>query len=119
MKSDRIIDITPQARADLRRIYGHLLESYPKFGATRAEAVMLASRRIEGFRQSVDRLALAPHRGTRHDHLLPGLRSATFDDLAVWFTIDDDAGTVRVLAMFSGGQDQHARMLARLSPPQR
>ena len=54
-----------------------------------------------------------PHRGTRRDDLLPGLRIVPFKRrTAIAFTIDDDARTVRILRVFYGGQDYEAVMRA-------
>ena len=59
-------------------------------------------------------LAAAPHRGTLHDDLLPGLRHVTLGRAVVWFDIVEETREVRVLAVFFGGQDHQRRMLARL-----
>lgn len=112
------VRLTPQALRDLQTIQRHLADSYIGFGEDVGAAVARAERRARFLRDQANRLEHAPHRGTRHDDLLPGLRSVTFDALAVWFMIDEGDGNVRILALFYSGQDQHARMLARLSPPQ-
>ena len=69
---------------------------------------------MESIRQDTKKLARLPHRGTTHDHVLPGLRHVTFGQVIVWFQVDDDAQTVRVLAVFFGGQDHTRKMLTRL-----
>lgn len=112
------VRLTPQAVRDLQGIQRHLANSYIHFGEDVRGAVARAERRVRVMRHLANRLVSGPHRGTRHGHLLPGLRSVTIDQLAIWFNIDEDAGVVRVLALSFGGQDQHARMLARLPPPQ-
>jgi plasmid stabilization system protein ParE len=112
------IDLTPQSLRDLKSIQRHLADSYIAQGQDIGPAVARAERRARFLRNQAGRLQHTPHRGTRHDDMLSGLRSATFDELAIWFIIDGPASTVRVLAFFYSGQDQHARMLARLSPPQ-
>ena len=59
-------------------------------------------------------LGEAPHQGTLRADLLPGLRSVTKDRAIFYFDIDDDRRTVRILAVFFGGQDHTRRMLMRL-----
>lgn len=54
------------------------------------------------------------HRGQVHDDLLPGLRKLTPGRATIWFTTDDGAGLIRVLAVFFGALDQHRHMLIRL-----
>jgi plasmid stabilization system protein ParE len=46
--------------------------------------------------------------------LAPGLRSVTKDRAVFYFTFDDDARIVCVLAVFFGGQDHQRAMLRRL-----
>lgn len=112
------IELSEHAEFDFERLTEHLAESYDAFGQERQHARRRALKRARQLRLLIQKLRSAPHRGTRHDNLLPGLRSVTFEELAVWFRIDEDAESVGVLAVFFSGQDQHARMLARLSPPQ-
>jgi hypothetical protein len=38
----------------------------------------------------------------------------TLHGAIVWFDVDEDAGEVRVLAIFFGSQDHQRRMIARL-----
>jgi len=52
--------------------------------------------------------------GTLRPDLLPGLRSVTRDRAIFYFDVDDDQRLVRVLAVFSGGQDHARTMLSRL-----
>ncbi|MEQ1616787.1 MAG: hypothetical protein ABL883_00400 [Terricaulis sp.] len=46
--------------------------------------------------------------------MMRGLRSDTKDRAISYFTVDDDARLVRVLAVFFGGQDHQREMLKRL-----
>jgi toxin ParE1/3/4 len=110
------IELGERAEHDFERLTDHLAESYEAFGQERQHARRRALQRAQQLRLLLHKLRYTPHRGTRHDSLLTGLRSTTFEELAIWFRIEEDAGTVRVLAVFFSGQDQHARMLARLSP---
>ncbi len=75
------VRLTAQAVRDLQAIQRHLVESYIRTGQDTAPAVVRAEKRTRFLRKQADRLETVPHRGTRHDHWLPGLRSATFDEL--------------------------------------
>ena len=65
-------------------------------------------------RADAARILAAPHRGEKRDDLLPGLRRLTIERATYWFDIDEERRTVRVLAVFFGGQDQVRHMLTRL-----
>jgi toxin ParE1/3/4 len=55
-------------------------------------------------RDFCDRLQLGAERGTRYDHIRPGLRIVGFERrVTIAFTVDDDR--VTVLRLFYGGQD--------------
>jgi plasmid stabilization system protein ParE len=59
-------------------------------------------------------LGAAPHQGTLHNTLLPGLRSVTKGRAIFYFEADDKKARVLVLAIFFGGQDHQRAMLKRL-----
>ncbi|MBY0563268.1 MAG: hypothetical protein K2P58_03695 [Hyphomonadaceae bacterium] len=59
-------------------------------------------------------IAKRPHQGTLLPNLLPNLRCVTKDHAIFYFTVDDEARIVRVLAIFFGGQDHQRHMLKRL-----
>ena len=61
-----------------------------------------------------DAIATASHRGTRRDAILPGARSVTIERVIYWFALDEPRQTVRILAVFFGGQDHARHMLVRL-----
>ena len=108
------VDLAAEAERDLDLIFDHLLESYLGFGEGLEEAFARAEARVREVRRAAGRLGTAPHRGERHDALLPGLRHVTVDRAVYWFEIDEAAERVRVLAMFWGGEDHVRRVLARL-----
>lgn len=113
------VEFADEAERDLDLIFDHLLESYQEFGEGFEEAFARAEARVRMVRRAADRLGTAPHRGERHDALLPGLRHVTMDRAVYWFEVDEamgdaTAGRVRVLAVFWGGQEHTRRMLARL-----
>lgn len=108
------VEFADEAERDLGLIFDHLLESYQEFGEGFEEAFARAEARVQAVRRGADRLGTAPHRGERHDALLPGLRHVTMDRAVYWFEVDEPVERVRVLAVFWGGQDHIRRMLARL-----
>lgn len=99
---------------DFALIYDHLVESYLSFGDSPTEATERAGQRLLAILDDSHRIATAPHRGSRHDDMLPGLRRLTLGKATFWFTADDAAGLIRILAVFFGAQDQQRRMLVRL-----
>jgi toxin ParE1/3/4 len=108
------LELSASAERDLTLIFEHLFASYRTFGETPGEALSHAAARVRTIRNSADRLLTAPHRGTRHDEMLSGLRHLTIDRAIFWFEIDETRQVVRVLAIFFGGQDHIRRMLLRL-----
>jgi toxin ParE1/3/4 len=103
-----------QALRDLDAIYDFLFGSYVQFGERPDIAVERAEGRLKGIRAEMRALGRIPHQGTRRDMLMPGLRSVTKDRAVFYFTVDDEARVVRVLAVFFGGQDHQREMLKRL-----
>ena len=66
-------------------------------------------RTVAAIRGYLGGFGSVPHRGTRRDDLMPGLRIVPFRRrTAVAFTVDDGARTVRILRVFYGGQDYEA-----------
>ena len=64
-------------------------------------AIDHAEARVLEIRATADRILTAPHRGERHDNILPGLRHLTIDRAIYWFDVNVDKETVRILAVFS------------------
>ncbi|MEQ1707731.1 MAG: type II toxin-antitoxin system RelE/ParE family toxin [Terricaulis sp.] len=100
---------------DLERIYDFLFVSYMEFGESADEADERAAKRVEGIEAAMERLAAHPHQGTLHPELMPGLRSVTKDRAVFYFIVDEEARTVRVLAVFFGGREHQREMLMRLA----
>jgi len=70
----------------------------------------VARRKLAEIAETAQSLRSLPHRGTRRDHILPGLRAIPAARRAVIaFTIDEDANEVYVLAITYGGADWIAR----------
>jgi plasmid stabilization system protein ParE len=103
-----------QAARDLRAILRFLIKSHLRFGVSFADAKTRAEKRMRAVRASMNALAAFPHKGTRRDNWMPGLRSVTKDRAIFYFVVDDEARAVRVLAVFFGGQDHQRAMLRRL-----
>ena len=108
------LEFSVEAERDLGLIFDHLLQSYLGFGESLQSAFERAGVRTLEIRAAAERILTAPHRGERHDDLLPGLRHLAIGRAIYWFDVDDDRQTVRVLAVFFGGQDHVRHMLARL-----
>ena len=70
--------------------------------------------RILEIRSAANRILTAPHRGERHDGILPGLRHLSLGRATYWFDVDEGRETVRILGVFFGGQDHIRHMLTRL-----
>ncbi len=108
------LEFSAEAERDFELIFDHLLESYIGFGESVESAVERAAVRVLEIRATADRLLTAPHRGERHDDILPGLRHLTINRAIYWLEVNAENETVRILAVFFGGQDHVRHMLARL-----
>ncbi len=108
------VEFAAEAERDFELIFDFLAESYRSFGAGAEDAIAHAARRVEAIRTAAVKLGDAPHRGTLHAEMMADLRHVAIDQAIYWFVVDDEARTVRVLAVFFGGQDHVRRMLARL-----
>ena len=108
------LEFSAEAERDFGLIFDHLFQSYLGFGESPESALDRAESRVLEIRSSADRILSAPHRGERHDDILPGLRHLAIARAIYWFDVDEGRETVRVLAVFFGGQDHVRHMLARL-----
>jgi toxin ParE1/3/4 len=102
------------ADRDLQAIFDHLIDSHLGFGETPSEAIRLAAVRLGKIHGAMARLGKLPHQGTLEPNLLPDLRHVTKDRAIFYFTADDAAEVVTVLAIFFGGQDHQRAMLKRI-----
>jgi plasmid stabilization system protein ParE len=103
-----------QANDDLDAIFDFLVQAHLHLGDDLETAFARAAARVQQIKLDLRSLAKAPHQGTLRPQLAPGLRSVTKDRAIFYFTVDDDARVVRVLAVFFGGQDHQREMLRRL-----
>ena len=108
------LEFSVEAEHDFGLIFDHLLQSYLGFGESLESALDHATTRVMNIRSAAARIVSAPHRGERHDDILPGLRHLTIDRAIYWFDVDEAHRTVRILAVFFGGQDHLRHMLIRL-----
>ena len=108
------LEFAAEAERDFGLIFDHLLRSYLDFGESPQSAFGHAESRIAEIRASAERILTAPHRGERHDDILPGVRHLAIGRAIYWFDVGEPRETVRVLAVFFGGQDHVRYMMARL-----
>ena len=99
---------------DLALIFEHLVESYVQLGDVAETALERAAARIRSIEDEMEALGRAPRQGTLLPDLLPGLRRVTKSRAIFYFTLDEQAEELRVLAVFFGGQDHQRHMLKRL-----
>ncbi|MGH6952292.1 MAG: type II toxin-antitoxin system RelE/ParE family toxin [Vitreimonas sp.] len=85
-----------------------------QFGDSFAEAKARVAARMRRIDEAMGALSKAPYQGTLRPKLMEGLRHVTKDRAVFYFTVDDEARVVRVLAVFFGGQDHQSIMLRRL-----
>lgn len=114
MCMDWKIEFQPDAEQDLSLIFDHLFEVYQELGDDPRTAFNRASVRVLNIRDSALKLRKGPHRGTKREAFGNGIRNITIKRAIIWFSVDDDARLVRVLAFFFGGQNHHRHMLIRL-----
>ena len=108
------LEFSAEAEHDFGLIFDHLLRSYLDFGESLESALDHAAARVLEVRTAAERILTAPHRGERHDDILPGLRHLTIGRAIYWFDVDEAGRTVRVLAVFFGRQDHVRHMMTRL-----
>ena len=108
------IELSADAEQDFSLIFDHLFESYKNLGSDPESAFSYAEKRLAEIMATAESLCDVPFRGTLHNDLFPGLRHVTINQAIFWFTLDEGQKTVRVLAVFYGGQDHIRHMLVRL-----
>lgn len=106
--------LSGEAVRDLDRLADYLTTTYLRFGDVLIDAYRRTSDRILKIKSNIRTLHRHPHRGTRVDHLRPGLRHLTQDRAIIYFDLDDSTRRVTVLAVFFTGQDHERHMLERL-----
>ncbi len=107
------IEVSTAALRDFELIFDHLFESYTALGDTVSD-VARAAARVEQIEAEAQRMSTAPLRRETHDGILPNLRHLTLGRVIYWFVPDETTRTVRILAIFYGGQNHRLHMLTRL-----
>lgn len=108
------LEFSAEAERDFGLIFDHLTDSYIGFGESPKDALDRAAARVLEIRAAAERILAAPYRGESHDDILPGLRHLAVGRAIYRFDVDESRRTVRVLAVFFGGQDHVRRMMVRL-----
>tara|TARA_R100000322_G_scaffold97169_1_gene61174 strand:- start:10492 stop:10836 length:345 start_codon:yes stop_codon:yes gene_type:complete len=109
----KVVRATAVAR-DLSLIFDFLYQAAQDFGDEPDVAFDRAATRIREIETAMEGLGAVPFQGTLRPELGPGLRSVTKGRAVFYFDADEKTETVRLLAVFYGGQDHRARMLVRL-----
>lgn len=92
----------PEAESDIRSIYDYILE--------RTKSPETALDYIGRIRKACDGLGEFPDRGTRRDHLSPGLRTMGFERRAtIVFAVQTTE--VRIFRVLYGGRDLNGMTL--------
>ena len=99
---------------DLDLIFGFLIQSAQELGEDGQRAFNLAEQRLTEIESAMRSLGGAPYQGVCRPYLGKRIRSVTKDRAVLYFDVNDHQHRVRILAIFFGGQDHEARMLARL-----
>lgn len=107
------IELSEAAGRDLETILDFLIENYLSLGDTVKEAVDRAAARLHRIEEAVESLREFPRRGTTDPDLAAGVRTLTREGAILYFEVGEDAGVIRVLAIFLAGQDHRRRMLLR------
>jgi plasmid stabilization system protein ParE len=103
-----------EADHDLELIFDHLVESYVTFGEPLPDAFDTAIKRIAAIETDMEDLSRAPYQGTLHRNIRPNLRHIAKNQAVFYFEVDDEDLSIRILAVFFGGQDHQRHMLKRL-----
>ena len=99
---------------DLDLIFDFLVAAAEDLGESEQRAFSRAEERLTEIEAGMADLGRVPHQGTRRPQLGGGVRNVTKGRAIYYFDVDDVRRTVRILAVFFGGQDHEARILLRL-----
>lgn len=112
------IELSAFIESDLISIEDFIFHSVTALGEPQDRASEMADRRIRTILTDLATLTRAPHQGTRCPNLGPNTRRTTKDRAIFYFDLIEDRQTLRILAIFFGGQDHDSRILARLLSPE-
>lgn len=96
---------------DLAALHDTLVAGYRALGDTLAEAHARAAGRLRSIEATLAGLGRTAFLGRERPDLLPGLRLVTADRTLFAFTLDADAGRLRVLAILPAGPSPLAPLL--------
>lgn len=88
---------------DLAALHDGLVAGYRALGDTLAEAHARAAGRLRSIEATLAGLGRTAFLGRARPDLMPGLRLVTADRTLFAFTLDEEAGTLRVLAILPAG----------------
>ncbi|MGI9451493.1 MAG: type II toxin-antitoxin system RelE/ParE family toxin [Geminicoccaceae bacterium] len=100
---------------DLSLIFDFLFETHRDLGDSLENAFAKAAARIRAIANDMEALGRTPFQGTLSPEMMHGLRWVTKNRAIFYFHVEEEAATVRVLAVFFGGADHRRKMLARLA----
>lgn len=112
------LDAVPGVRRDLVSIARFIRQSALAKGEPPIRAITMADRRLEKIMAAATALTRAPYQGTRCPELGQNTRRVTKDRAIFYYDLIEDRQVIRLLAIFFGGQDHDARILARLLTPE-
>ena len=96
---------------DLAALFDALATGYRALGDTLAEAHARAAGRLRSIEATLAGLGRTAFLGRPRPDLLPGLRLLTADRTTFAFTLDEEAGLLRVLAILPAGPAPLAPLL--------
>lgn len=114
---DWTLDATPSVQHDLKAIEHFVTQSAQAKGEPFERARRMGAARIDTILSSARSLPKAPRQGTLRPDLGPNIRHVTKDRAVIYFELIETSRTLRILAIFYGGQDHDSRILARLLTP--
>lgn len=107
-----------ESEQDLVQIRNFLLTAARERGEPLDRATATARSRLLRIVAAARALTRAPYQGTLCPELGPNIRRVTKDRAIFYFDLIEDRHLVRILAIFFGGQDHDALILARLLSPE-
>lgn len=114
---DWTLDAVPSVQRDLKAFEHFITQSAQAKGEPFDRARLMGAACIDATLLSARSLTRAPHQGTRCPDLGPDIRRVTKEKAIFYFDLIETSRTIRILAIFYGGQDHDSRILARLLTP--
>lgn len=100
---------------DLETLFDLHFVAYQELGKIPADAFEQAVARVLEIEAALEALGDVPtEQGTDASQIMAGLRHITKDEAIFYFTVDEVAGIVHVLAVFFNDQDHRSWLLDRI-----